>query len=121
MAVEKTDELKHGTINTTLNEDIHFKGVLKFQKSLKINGRFEGEINAPSGTLIIGDNSLVHAKILVDRIKNHGIIHGNIQAHNSLELFHTGQINGNVAAKELTVQLGGILNGTCSMTVTNNK
>ena len=53
------EEEKH--IRTVLEDDINFNGVLKFNSSLKIKGKFTGEVNA-KGDLYIGSKAIVMAK-----------------------------------------------------------
>ena len=101
-------------IDTVLGDDIFFKGVLKFKKSLKIKGKLNGEIKE-SGTLIIGEHAQVQANVQVNDVLVEGTIKGNITAKRSIEMKKHGRLQGDIKAPDLRIHSGSILNGKCEM------
>ncbi|MCL2295108.1 MAG: polymer-forming cytoskeletal protein [Spirochaetes bacterium] len=101
-------------ISTTLGKETVFKGKMKFFNSLKIDGSFEGDIESP-GFLYIEDGAVVTADIRVRAVIVGGIVRGNIDASEKLEMLSTGQIFGNVRTSKLRIADGVVFEGKCEM------
>ena len=87
---------------------------MTFQGVFRPDGRFEGEI-FESGTLIVGEAAQVKGKIEAATIIIHGLVEGEIEAGTRVEIHGTGRFFGNLLTRSLTVEDGGILDGTCRM------
>ncbi len=101
-------------IRTTLGRETNFKGIMRFDDSLKIEGRFEGEIIS-NGFLYIEEGAEVKADIKVASLVIGGIVHGNIVAVERLEMLETGRVYGNVKTKLLKIADGVVFDGKCEM------
>jgi cytoskeletal protein CcmA (bactofilin family) len=101
-------------IDTTLAEDIIFKGLLKFKDSLQINGIFEGKIET-SGHLIIAEKASVRADIETQTISVAGKLDGNIQKAEKVHFASTSEINGDIFSRDLIIEAGARFNGVCVM------
>lgn len=100
--------------STVLGNETSFKGTMKFKKSLKIDGSFEGNIES-SGSLYIEENAVVRAQIKVGTIIVGGKVIGNIEATEKLELLDSGKIFGNVRTPNLKIAEGVEFDGECEM------
>lgn len=101
-------------ITTTLGKETSFHGILKFRESLKIDGKFEGEIVSP-GYLVIENGAVVTANIKVGSIVIGGVVRGNIEASEKLEMLNTGQVFGNIRTAKLKIADGVVFEGKCEM------
>jgi cytoskeletal protein CcmA (bactofilin family) len=101
-------------ITTTLGRETSFNGILKFRESLKIDGKFEGEIVSP-GYLVIENGAVVTANIKVGSIVIGGVVRGNIEASEKLEMLNTGQVFGNIRTAKLKIADGVVFEGKCEM------
>ncbi len=103
-----------GEIRAFLGEGTSFIGTLQFEGTVRLDGRFEGEV---SGTdlLIIGQTAAVRADIQVGSLTVSGRVEGNIVARKRVELLGTAQVTGSVKTPALVVSEGAVLNGTCEM------
>ena len=99
-------------IDTVMGPGTHFKGVLSFEGSVRIDGKFDGEIST-TGLLVIGEGALVKANIRAGRAVVAGQIHGNITALDSLEVQPTARILGDISTPELQLARGVTLEGKC--------
>ncbi|GMT48667.1 MAG: hypothetical protein IEMM0008_0206 [bacterium] len=115
MAGSQGDIIPDSDIITNLSEDISFKGTLKFKKSLKIKGQFEGEILSPEGYLVVGNQAQVKASIIARQVSNLGSIIGDVKCHDRLEIYGEAKLDGNVVTEEIVIKSGGIFNGYCTM------
>lgn len=111
----KTNDKKNNErISTTLGKGTNFNGTMRFTKSLKIDGRFEGRIES-EGFLYIEEGARVEADIKVGSIVVGGTVRGDIYAKEKLEMLSTGQVFGNVQTAKLKIADGVVFEGKCQM------
>jgi cytoskeletal protein CcmA (bactofilin family) len=96
----------------TLGERSEFEGKLKFEGTVRIDGRFKGEIHS-SGTLIIGEKAVVEGDIDVGSCVIVGRLDGNVSAQSKLELHTPAVVSGNIVAPVLVIQEGVTFDGSC--------
>ena len=101
-------------VSTVLSDSTAFNGVMKFKTSLKINGRFNGQIIS-DGFLIIGESAVIKANIKAESVVIAGEVKGNIEAKERLEILSTGKLYGNIKTKKLKMADGVIFEGKCEM------
>lgn len=101
-------------IRTTLGKETEFNGTMKFQDSLKIIGKFKGEIVSP-GFLYIENGAEVKANIKVGSVIIGGVVKGNVTAKDKLEMLDTGKVFGNIRTAKLKIADGVVFEGKCEM------
>ncbi len=99
---------------TVLGGETRFAGKLRFKDSLKIDGRFEGSIES-SGFLVVESGAEVIADISVGTLVVGGIVQGDVNAGERLELLPGGQVVGNVRCPSLVMADGTGIQGRCEM------
>jgi cytoskeletal protein CcmA (bactofilin family) len=99
-----------------LSNGTNFKGDLTFEGTVRIDGRFEGNINSKDA-LVIGENATVDAEIHVGQIIISGRVSGNIAAAESVEINSKAQVHGNIklSGNKLTIHEGAVFSGGCEM------
>lgn len=99
-----------------LDVDASMQGSLTFKDpvNLRINGRFEGNLNV-KGNLTIGQTAVVLGDIRGDNIIIGGKIKGRITAKERLTLLPAAVVEGDIFPVKLNVAEGAILEGKCSM------
>jgi cytoskeletal protein CcmA (bactofilin family) len=95
---------------TTIGENVTIKGTLSFQRLLRVDGNFEGELQS-QGKLIIGPQGSVKAHINLDEAFISGKVEGNICVKNRLVLRGRAEISGNITAGSLSVDEGVVIEG----------
>lgn len=99
---------------TTLGKETVFNGIMRFKDSLKINGKFEGEIIS-KGYLFVESGAVVTADIKVGSVVIGGIVKGNIEAVEKVEMLATGKVFGNIKTAKLKIADGVQFEGKCEM------
>lgn len=100
---------------TILGPGTSLSGTLRFESSLMIRGRFEGDIEA-KGALYIDENATVTAgRVRAMSIVVAGSVRGDLEAADKVELRSTAQVRGNVRAAKLRIADGVIFEGRCEM------
>jgi len=101
-------------IRAFLSEGTEFKGVLTFEGTLRIDGKFEGEILG-SGTLIVGQSGVINADITASMLISRGKITGTVNVTKQVVLHAESELLGNIKTGLLTVEEGAVFDGQCQM------
>jgi len=100
-----------GEKGTLIDTDARFEGTLS-GKDARILGRFKGDIEI-KGRLVLGEGSVVEAKILADTAEIAGEFKGEIVAER-LTFMEKARVTGTFDAKILSVREGAQMNGAVS-------
>lgn len=103
-----------GEITTLLGRGATFEGKLTFEGSVRIDGRFKGEVFSDD-TLVIGEGAIVEAQIDVGDVIIQGTVIGNITAKRSIELHAPGRVKGDLHTPQLQIDKGVIFEGRSFM------
>ena len=91
-----------------------FDGVLTFWGFARVEGRLRGQVVA-DGTLEIGPEADVHARIEVDVLVVEGLVEGEVLARERVEVRATGRITAAVRTPRLVLDEGGQIEGRVEM------
>jgi cytoskeletal protein CcmA (bactofilin family) len=105
---------RSGEVNALLGRGSEFEGKLTFEGTVRIDGKFTGEI-VSDGTLVVGEGARLKAEIVVDTVIVQGDVVGNIRAKTAVELHAPGRLRGNMQTAGLVVQKGAVFDGNCVM------
>ncbi len=100
--------------SSVVGKETEFKGSLKDKESIRIDGKFEGEIEV-GGDLIVGENAVIKANIKAKSVSIGGKVVGDVNCEGKVELFSSGSLEGKVKASDLTIAEGAFFNGECRM------
>lgn len=114
MAATAAKQAALGEITTLLGRGAAFEGKLTFEGTVRIDGRFRGEVFSDD-TLVIGEGALVEAEIDIGEIIIQGTVVGNIKAKRSIEIHAPGRVKGDVHTPSLQIDKGVIFEGRSFM------
>ncbi|PKL09814.1 MAG: hypothetical protein CVV51_01870 [Spirochaetae bacterium HGW-Spirochaetae-7] len=102
-------------VTTVLGALTSFSGTLKFDSSLMIRGRFDGDIDA-KGALYIDEGASVNVgRIRAMSIIVAGSVRGDLEAVDKVEFRSSAQVRGNVRTAKLRIADGVLFEGRCEM------
>ena len=107
-------------IKAYMGEDTVFNGSLNFDGTVRIDGKFEGQV-ITEDTLIIGETGHLVAEISAGTVICMGRVEGTVMASKKVEIHSTSKVVGNVKSPALYIELGGVLDGSCNMTGKESK
>ncbi len=111
--VKPMKEAQH--IDTLIGVHSVFTGNLSFEGAVRIDGRFEGNIQSEKdGTLIVSEGAFIKGEVNVPNLVLHGDINGNVRASQNLKIGVKGVLNGDVEYKVITLAEGSAINGRCA-------
>src|ERR1700689_995078 len=103
-----------GEITTLLGRGAAFEGKLTFEGTVRIDGRFKGEVFS-ADVLVIGEGAQVEAQIDVGEVIIQGTVVGNITAKRSIEIHAPGRVKGDLHTPTLQIDKGVLLEGRSFM------
>src|SRR3954468_1526820 len=100
--------------NTVVGHSILISGKLTGDEDLTVRGRVEGELTL-SRTLIVEPSGVVKANVAVKNAIVSGVVVGNINATESVELTKEGRMVGDVRAPRVIIVDGASFRGRVDM------
>jgi cytoskeletal protein CcmA (bactofilin family) len=97
-----------------VGKGVEFKGTIAYTGTVRIDGIFEGEIHT-DGTLLIGEEAVLTAKVCAGTVISRGKITGDLTAKEKVRLLSPGVLNGSVKTPSLSMEEGVLFNGTIEM------
>ena len=92
---------------------VKFSGEVTFKTSLRIDGKFSGQVNSANGTLVVSTGaSLSEAVINVAVARINGAVEGQVHAA-EVVLGRTAMVIGDVSTQSLIVEDGALFDGRC--------
>jgi cytoskeletal protein CcmA (bactofilin family) len=109
-----TNAVAAGSPHTVLGAEASFDGKLVFQGSVRIDGKFTGEI-ATDDVLLVSESAEVIASINVGALVLNGTLRGNVRAKRVVELHAPARLYGDIETPSLVIHHGVMFEGNCKM------
>ena len=103
-----------GGLTAFIDQGSEFEGKLSFKDTVRIDGRFRGEISSEN-TLIVGESGEIEAKIRSRTVAISGSVLGDVSATIKVVVHKTGRIEGNIETESLVIEEGAVINGVIKM------
>ena len=101
---------KYDQTNSAIGEGSIFEGKFYIAGSLRIDGKFEGDIRTEDA-LIVGQTGRVKTNIAAKDVVIAGTLIGDINARDEVRLSETGRMLGDIFAPVLNLAKGVVLKG----------
>lgn len=93
---------------------LRFKGELKAQEDIKVEGRIEGNI-IHQQRVTVGQKGEVVATVSAASIDVEGRVQGDMHARKSIKINQSATVRGNVRAPSVSITEGANFNGSVTM------
>ncbi|BDC96285.1 MULTISPECIES: bactofilin family protein [Treponema] len=107
-------DLEEDDFDTILENDIKFRGRIKFSKPFMIRGSVTGVIEATSD-LVVDSEAVVCADISASRVLVKGKVEGNVVAGKIVHVTSSGSVTGDITSEQLVLDPGSRFTGRCTM------
>lgn len=97
-----------------VGKGVEFKGTITYNGTVRIDGHLDGEIHT-DGTLLVGEEAVLTAKVSAGTVISKGKITGDIAAKEKVRLLSPAILNGSVKSPTLSMEEGVLFNGTIEM------
>ena len=101
-------------IETIVGESVKLKGNLKSDGDIIVNGSISGDVKTKA-SVQVGTNANVVASIKASNVQVSGVVQGNIEARETLQISETGKVYGDINVGVLIVSPGALFSGKCTM------
>lgn len=101
--------------NSIIGPGSIFEGKFYISGSLKIDGKFEGEIKTEE-SLVVGETGKIKTNISAKTVSVAGTMIGNIMAESEVSLEGSGRLLGDIVTPRLNIAPGVIARGTITIT-----
>jgi cytoskeletal protein CcmA (bactofilin family) len=103
-------------IQTFLGSQTTLEGKLVFKGTVRLDGHLMGAVESKEGVVIVGENAVIHADILVNTATVSGEVRGDIRATNRIELHAPARVFGDLSAPVVIIDVGVVFDGKCTTT-----
>jgi cytoskeletal protein CcmA (bactofilin family) len=116
LSLEKNEyiEIPDGKVTAILDPGANFEGKLTFEGTVRIGGRFRGEIFSQD-TLIINPGATVEAQIEAENVVISGTVVGRIFARHRVIMHPPAVFKGTVTTPSLRIDEGVVFEGASYM------
>ena len=97
-----------------LGSDTVYEGKLSFKGTVRIEGRFTGDITS-DGTLNVGKDAQVRGTLNVGELLLSGHFNGEVVAKRRVVVYGSGVLEGTLATPSLLTEEGGVIEGQITM------
>jgi len=111
---KKKTKIDPNMTDTLIGEGTTFEGKIKSEAGLRVEGQMIGDIDC-AGDITVGENGVARSHIKARNVVIAGQVMGNVSASAKLTIKATGQLHGNLSAKELSIESGGVFQGSSNM------
>lgn len=101
-------------IENVLGRTSLIRGDLSADGAFRIDGWVEGSVDSRSA-VVIGESGAVRGNVTGTEIVVAGKIFGNVVCSGHLEILATGKVEGDIDAKSMRIETGGLFRGTSHM------
>jgi cytoskeletal protein CcmA (bactofilin family) len=101
-------------VATIIGSETSFKGNITSQGTVRIDGQHEGELTT-AGDLVVGEGGNLETQVKARNALIAGVVKGNIEVSDRLELLPTAKVYGDIKVGTLTINEGAVFRGACNM------
>jgi cytoskeletal protein CcmA (bactofilin family) len=107
--IESTPSTVCSESNTFIGENISIEGSIQGKENLVIEGSVKGNVELEAHHLTVGTKGQIEGEIHADNVTVKGRLTGNIKASGKVEITREADFNGEIKAKNLSVEDGAYL------------
>jgi cytoskeletal protein CcmA (bactofilin family) len=102
------------SLSTILGKGASFNGKLRMEGGLRIDGDFDGNLEA-TGTVVVGKDGFLKGEFKVKDAVIGGKVIGNLAAQQQIELQAGAHVEGDLRCKSIIIEKDVYFDGNCKM------
>lgn len=106
-------------LESFIGSGTEFQGELNVKGSLRVEGQFDGKVNAPY--VILAETGVIKGEASAKKIIIEGKVEGNLRVQEIVEIKATGKVLGDIFTKKISITEGAKVNGKIEMEVDEDK
>jgi cytoskeletal protein CcmA (bactofilin family) len=105
---------KSDAIENIIGRSCLIRGDLTSEGAFRIDGTIEGSVESQA-SLVLGETGVIRGGVRGTDVVIAGTVQGDVICSGHLEILASGKIEGDIAAKSMRIETGGIFCGTSRM------
>lgn len=110
----------NGEYPTVIGPDAVIKGELRFEKGLRLLGKFDGQIES-KGNLLVAEGAALSGEVKAGSVRLDGNMKGNLEASGKVQLSASAKLEGDLKTARLEVADGATFVGHVMVGPQNGK
>lgn len=106
-------------LESFIGSGTEFQGGLNVKGTLRIEGQFDGKLNA--ACVILGETGVIKGEVSAKKIIIGGKVEGNLRIQENVEVKATGKVLGDIFTKKISITEGAMVNGKIEMEVDESR
>jgi cytoskeletal protein CcmA (bactofilin family) len=102
------------SLNAFLGSGTEYRGRLEFTGTVRVDGAFEGEIEA-EGSLVLGRDASINGQVRVGTLISNGHVQGDVVVKHKAILQKSSALSGSLTTGALVVEEGAVIEGSVEM------
>ena len=102
------------TMENILGRSCTVRGDLTAEGAFRIDGTIEGSVESRAA-VVIGESGVVRGGVRGTDVVVAGTVIGDVACSGHLEILAKGRIEGDISARSMRIETGGVFRGTSSM------
>lgn len=112
--------VKNDGAETIVGTSVKLKGNLNSTGDIIVDGSVSGELKT-KGSVVVGPNANILANVKAQNVQVSGMVQGNIEASDKIQITETGRVMGDIAANVLSIAPGAVFSGNSKMNDTHRE
>lgn len=112
--------VKNDGAETIVGTSVKLKGNLNSTGDIFVDGSVAGELKT-KGSVVVGPNANILANIKAQNVSISGMVQGNVEASDKIQITETGRVMGDIAASVLSIAPGAVFSGNSKMNDTHRE
>jgi cytoskeletal protein CcmA (bactofilin family) len=104
----------HDAIENVLGRSCTLRGDLSAEGAFRIDGTVEGSVES-QGAIVLGESGVIRGGVRGTDVVVAGTVIGDVACSGHLEILAKGRIEGDISARSMRIETGGVFRGTSSM------
>jgi cytoskeletal protein CcmA (bactofilin family) len=111
---KRVDAKGHEVFENVLGPSSVVSGDLTAEGGFRIDGALQGRLES-HGVVVVGESGMIRGDVVGREVVIAGKVFGNVTATTQLDILETGRLEGDIEAKSLHIETGGVFRGTSHM------
>ena len=106
--------VKSDVIENIIGQSCTIRGDLAADGAFRIDGTIEGSVESRA-SVVVGESGVIRGGLRGTDVVIAGTVQGDVTCEGHLEILAKGMVEGDIAAKSVRIETGGVFRGTSRM------
>ncbi|MBI1319716.1 MAG: hypothetical protein GC168_12325 [Candidatus Hydrogenedens sp.] len=114
LEARKPKQYNETKVTSIVGPGTKIRGEVTSEGTIRIEGYVEGQVQS-ADTIVVQENGKVKADLIGGQVIVSGEVHGNVFAHDRLEITSSARVVGDITSPRISIAEGVVFEGKCTM------